>query len=133
MSVEFVKAAVYERYGVSLFVGVGIPIPVLDEDMIRYLAVRDEDIYTQIVDYGLSTRSKPVLANVNYKQLRSGTVELMGKQIPTAPLTSLKKSREIALHLKDLIAKGKFLLQQPVQQLPGQREFRPLREEEVKG
>lgn len=100
MDAQFIRAATFDRYGTTLYVGLGIPIPVLDEDMIRYLAVRDEDIYTQIVDYGLSTRSKPVLANVNYKQLRSGTVELMGKQIPTAPLTSLKKSRKLPCTLR---------------------------------
>jgi uncharacterized protein (DUF39 family)/ferredoxin len=30
-------------YGTSLMVGVGVPIPILDEDMARYTAVRDEE------------------------------------------------------------------------------------------
>lgn len=32
MSTDYLRAAYYEKYGVSLFVGVGIPIPLLDEE-----------------------------------------------------------------------------------------------------
>jgi len=40
-------------YGVSLYVGIGIPIPILDEQMARFTAVKDEDITTQIYDYSM--------------------------------------------------------------------------------
>lgn len=50
MSTDFIRAATYEKYGTTLFVGVGIPIPILDEDMAMKTAVSDKDIYTNIVD-----------------------------------------------------------------------------------
>lgn len=115
MSTEFIKAAIYERYGVSLFVGVGIPIPVLDEDMLVKTAVKNSEILTTIVD-----KSGKVKINkkVSYEELRSGSIELNGKRISTAPLSSLKKAREIAQLLKQWIARGEFMLTKPVAQLP---------------
>ncbi|MBM7582920.1 uncharacterized protein (DUF39 family) [Caldicoprobacter guelmensis] len=132
MSSRFIRAASYEKYGTTLFVGVGIPIPVLDEDMAKFLAVRNRDIYTQVVDYSVPSRSRPVLRKVSYEELRSGMIELNGKKVPTAPLSSLRKAREIAQVLKEMILKGEFLLQEPIQKLPEDRRFNPLKEREVK-
>lgn len=119
MDTRFIRAAVFEKYGVTMFVGVGIPIPVLDEDVLRHLSVRNKDIYTEIHDYSVPSRDRPALARVSYEELRSGSVELFGRKIPTAPLSSLKVAREIADALRRQIADGGFLLQQPVMALPG--------------
>ncbi len=118
MSGEFIKPAVYEKYGTSMFVGIGIPIPILDEEMMRYVSVEDKDIYTTISDYSKRDTGAPVLAKVNYAQLKSGFVELEGKQVRTSPLTSLSKSREIAQILKGQIQKGEFTLTEPVKSFP---------------
>ncbi len=128
MSSQFVRAAVYEKYGVTLFVGVGIPIPVLDEDMAMKTAVADKDIYTKIVDKsGRSDFSQ----RVSYQELRSGFVEINGKRVPTAPLSSMKKAREIAALLKAQVEKGEFLLSKPAELLPSHQER--LKKLEVRG
>ncbi|MGE5613516.1 MAG: homocysteine biosynthesis protein [Bacillota bacterium] len=127
MSVEFVRAAVYERYGVSLFVGVGIPIPILDEDMLIKTAVRDSEILTAIVDKSGKVK---IDKKVSYAELRSGSIELNGKTVPTAPLSSLKKAREIANLLKQWIARGEFMLTNPVAPLPSSNVINTL---EVRG
>jgi uncharacterized protein (DUF39 family) len=131
MDSRFVRAASFEKYGTTLFVGIGIPIPVLDEDMAGFLSVRNRDIYTQVVDYGVPERSKPVLRKVSYQELRSGSIELNGRKVLTAPLTSLRKSREIAQLLKDMIYQKKFFLQEPIQKLPEEGRYNPLKETEV--
>jgi uncharacterized protein (DUF39 family) len=131
MDSRFVRAASFEKYGTTLFVGIGIPIPVLDEDMAGFLSVRNRDIYTQVVDYGVPERSKPVLRKVSYQELRSGSIELNGRKVLTAPLTSLRKSREIAQLLKDMIYQKKFFLQEPIQKLPEECRYNPLKETEV--
>lgn len=118
MSTEFLSPAVFTGYGVSMNVGVGIPIPVLDEELLENLARSNEEIFTNIVDYSIGERKKPILGRVSYAQLRSGTVEINGKTIKTAPLTSLYKSRQIAEILKGWIAKGEFLLQEPIALFP---------------
>lgn len=118
MDTRFIRAAVFEKYGVSLYVGIGIPIPILDDDMLLKTAVRDKDIFTDIVDYSVSDGPKPVLKSVSYEELRSGKVELNGKTVPTAPLSSIKKAREIAKILKQQIKNGEFFISQPVSSLP---------------
>ena len=107
-------------YGLALFVGIGLPIPVLDEEMARYTAVRDEDIYTQVYDYSMDypKGSPKPLAEVSYKDLRSGTIVLEGKKVITAPLSSYFKARQIAYTLKEWIECGRFILGEPQQNLP---------------
>jgi uncharacterized protein (DUF39 family) len=107
-------------YGVSLYVGIGIPIPILNEEMARYTAVKDENIWTQVYDYSMDYPKGVVksLGEVNYKDLRSGEITLKGAKVATAPLSSYFKAREIANILKEWIERGDFFLGEPQQQLP---------------
>lgn len=127
MDPAFIKAAYFERYGVSLFLGVGIPIPVLDEDIARSVSVSNQQIQTTICDY--AAPGHPGIAKVSYAELRSGYVALEGKKIRTAPLSSLTKAREIAEILKKQVASGLFPLAPPVQSLPDHAVVRGLRVE----
>ncbi|MBF4693785.1 homocysteine biosynthesis protein [Fusibacter ferrireducens] len=118
MDTQYISPAVFEGYGVSLFLGIGIPIPILDEDMMKSVGITNEDITTNVVDYGLADGNKAVVRSVNYEELRSGKIQINGKMVKTASITSLKKSREIAALLKSQIQKGAFYLQKPVEMLP---------------
>lgn len=116
MSTDFIRAAYFEKYGVSLFVGIGIPIPVLDEEMARNVSAGNEEIETTIFDYGKTDR--PAMGTVNYRQLQEGTIEVQGKVVRTAPLSSISAARNIAARLTEWIRKGEFLLTEPVQHFP---------------
>ena len=120
MTPEWLAAASLLGYGVSLYVGIGIPIPILNEDMARFTAVKDEDIYTQVYDYSMDYPKgvSKSLAEVSYKDLRSGTITIDGKKVITAPLSSYYKARQIANTLKEWIESGKFVLGEPQQILP---------------
>ncbi len=122
MDTEFIKAAVFERYGISLFVGVGIPIPILDEEMARCVSVRDKQIVTKVCDYG--HHGHPVIASVNYEQLKSGSVEMDGKRVRSGSLSSIYKARIIAQRLQTWIRRGEFLISSPVEHLPGRSIFK---------
>lgn len=115
MSTEFLRAAYYEKYGISLFVGIGVPIPILDEDMARRVSIRNEQIETTIVDYGDGNRQ---LGKTNYAALRTGEITLDGKKIRTAPVASIAKARKIAQILKEWIERGEFQLTEPVRPMP---------------
>lgn len=128
MSPDFIKAAVFHKYGVSLFIGIGIPIPVLDEEMGMFLAVRDRDIKTHLIDYGIPKRSRSSLKTVNYEELKSGAVWLSNRKIPSSPLSSIYKARQVARILKEQIIKGDFLLHHPVDALPDNSTVKPLEE-----
>jgi len=108
-------------YGATLTVGIGVPIPILDEEILKYTAIKDEEIYTQIVDYSISYPQMipESLGEVNYAQLKSGKIVVQGKEVPTGNLSSYSKAREIAEELKSRIKKGDFLLTEPVAPIPG--------------
>lgn len=107
-------------YGATLQVGLGIPIPILNEEIMEYCAVKDEDIFAPVVDYSHTypNREGGSLGLVSYKQLKSGEISVNGSRVPTAPLSSYSGAREIALTLKEWIISGKFLLARPAAPLP---------------
>lgn len=116
MSTKFIRAAYFEKYGVSMYVGIGIPIPVLDADMAMRLSVRNSQIETNILDYG--TGNFELLGRIDYESLFSGNINVNGKKIRTAPLSSIKVAREIAEILKKEITEGRFFLTEPVTFFP---------------
>ncbi len=126
MKSEYIKAATFDGYGVSLYVGIGVPIPVIDEDMMADLAVPNDKLYTYVYDYGHSTRSREELKLVSYAELRSGQVEINGKKIRTAPLSSLLKARKIAGELKEKLLDGSFEMTQPAAALPYRKSLNAL-------
>ena len=109
-----------QGYGCSLAVGLGIPIPILNEEMAQYTSVSDEELFTHIVDYG-KDYPKGISRNygkVSYAELNSGSIKVQGKRISTVPLSSMVRAREIADLLKKRISTGKFLLGEPQFTLP---------------
>jgi len=129
MSPEFLRGASFQHYGTTLYVGVGIPIPILDEKLAVSTAIRDEDIETEILDYGVPRRDRPVVGRTTYAELRSGTVALNGREVPVSPLSSFRMARRIASTLKDWITRGEFLLSSPVEPLPRDTAFKPMKAE----
>jgi uncharacterized protein (DUF39 family) len=108
-------------YGVTLAVGIGVPIPILDEEILQYTLVTDADILAPVVDYSKTypQREPEILAEVSYAELKSGSVKLQSKDIPCASLSSYSRALEIATTLKEWINLGRFLLSEPVAHLPG--------------
>lgn len=107
-------------YGPTLAVGVGIPIPILDEEILRYTAVKDEEIFCPIVDYnqGYPYGKHTDLGYANFKELKSGKIKINGKDVVSTPQSSYPRARQIAAILKTWIKAGKFELSQPVGALP---------------
>jgi uncharacterized protein (DUF39 family) len=108
-------------YGCTMTVGIGVPIPILSEEILIYTLVKDEEIFAPIVDYSdaYPQRRSDILGEIDYAQLKSGKIKVQGKDVPTASLSSYPRAVEIANMLKDWIKKGEFLLTQPVAPLPG--------------
>jgi len=121
MSPRYLRGASLRGYGASLMVGVGTALPVLDEEVAAQTGVSDADIPAPVVDYGRAYphREPEVLAHVTYAQLKTGRIELDGKTIPVAPLSSYPLAVEIASTLKEWVQAGRFELTGPVALLPG--------------
>ena len=131
MNPEFLKGATFYGYGVTLFVGIGIPIPILNERMAKKTAITDADMVTEVIDYGVGRRERPVLGKVTYEELKSGKIELEGKEVPTSPLSSFLMAHKVAEELKSRVEEGEFFLSLPVDRLPADTVVKPMKQTEL--
>jgi len=128
MSNDYLRAATMAGYGVTLYMGLGIPIPILDIEAVRATAIRDEDIIVDVIDYGIPTRSRPSLRKVSYAELKSGVVDLNGEEVRTSSLSSFRKAREIAGVVKSWVEQGILTPVQPARPIDPLKSAMPLRE-----
>ena len=117
---DFVRGVSLRGYGVSLALGVGIPIPILSPEILRRTTVRDRDIFAPVIDYSVDYPQKTgkVITKVSYEDLKRGSVTIDGREVETGSLSSYAKAREIAGILKDEISRGDFLVSEPLARLP---------------
>jgi uncharacterized protein (DUF39 family) len=120
MDPKFVRGVSLMGYGVSLAVGVGIPIPILSAEILRYTTVRDRDIYAPVIDYSgdYPQRTGKVLTHLSYEELKGGEVTVQGRRVPVGSMSSYPRALEIAHILQDEIRRGEFLLSRPLRPLP---------------
>lgn len=123
MQARWVRACYFKQYGPSLMLGVGVPLPVLDEQVVAHCAVLDQDLVAPVVDFSIPRRVRPTFGLVSYAQLKSGRLKIEGKAVRVAPLASIFLSRQVALELKQWIVEGKFTLTEPVAPISADRAF----------
>ena len=121
MSPRYLRGISMAGYGVTMSVGIGLPIPLLSEDILAHTIVTDADILAPVIDYAgtYPHRGSEVLAEVSYAELKSGQIRVQGKTVPTASLSSYHRALEIAQTLKKWIERGEFFLTERVAPLPG--------------
>lgn len=129
MKPDFIRGVSLVGYGVSVALGVGIPIPILNADILRRTTVRDAHIFAPVIDYSVDYPQKTgnVLTHVSYGDLKTGTVRIGNRDVATSSLSSYSKALEICHLLGDEIRRGEFLLTPPAQRLPLHQGFKSLR------
>jgi len=125
MTPEWVRGCYFRNYGASLMMGVAVPLPVINEEVVARAAVLDQELVAPVIDFSIPRRVRPIFGSVSYAQLKSGKITIAGETVRTAPLASLHLSEEAAKTLKSWIVKGDFLLTEPVAMLPSDRAFLP--------
>jgi uncharacterized protein (DUF39 family) len=125
MDPKWVRGCYFKNYGPSLMLGVGIPLPVLQEEVVARCAVQDPDLVAPIVDFSIPRRVRPTFGLVSYAQLKSGRIAIDGKAVRVAPLASIYLSRQVALTLKQWIEAGNFHLSEFVTPISQERSFLP--------
>ena len=136
MSPRWLVGTSVQGYGCSLTVGIGVPIPILNEEILQYTTVTDADIFAPVIDYSDAfPQLKPdIIGEVSYAELKSGKIKVKGKEVPTASRSSYPKAVEIAAILKEWMKSGSFFLTEPVEPLPGIESgvtFKPLKERAI--
>lgn len=125
MSPKWVRGCYFKNYGPSLMLGVGVPLPVLNEEVVNGCAVQDQDVVAPVVDFSIPRRVRPTFGLVSYAQLKTGRITVDGKSVKVAPLASIFRSRQVAVELKQWILQGDFTLTEPVASIPMNRSFLP--------
>lgn len=125
MRSDWVRGCYFKGYGPSLMLGVGVPIPILNEQVAAHCAVQDTDIVAPVMDFSIPRRVRPTFGLVSYAQLKSGSIAIEGQPVRTAPLASIYLARQVASELKRWIEAGEFELATPVAPLPQDRAFLP--------
>lgn len=125
MNTKWVRGCYFKNYGSSLMLGVGVPLPVLTPEVIKYCAVQDTEVVAPVVDFSIPRRVRPTFGLVTYAQLKSGKITIGGKTVRVAPLASISRSHEVAEELKQWILKGEFTLTEPVAPIALDRAFLP--------
>lgn len=128
MTTEFIRGALYTKYGTTLYVGIGIPIPILNEGLAEKTGISDEEILTNVVDYGVPRRNRPIFRQVSYKELKSGKITIKDREVKVSPLSSLEKAKDIAETLKNWIEDASFFLTSPVERLPTNTVSKPMKQ-----
>ncbi|WP_346293537.1 homocysteine biosynthesis protein [Sphaerothrix gracilis] len=123
MDPDWVRGCYFKGYGPSLMLGVGVPIPILNEAIARGCAVQDSELVAPVMDFSIPRRVRPTFGLVSYAQLKSGRLTIDGQTVRTAPLASLYRARQVAQILKDWISAGKFELTAAIAPLPSDRSF----------
>ena len=128
MTAKFVRGVSLIGYGVSLALGVGVPIPILDEAVLQHTLVRDRDILAPVIDYSSDypNRTGKVLARLSYEELRRGEATVLGRTVEVGSLSSYPAALEIAHLLADEIRRGAFLLSRPLAPLPRAQSMKSL-------
>ncbi len=125
MQPQWVRGCYFKGYGPSLMLGVGVPIPLINEAVAARCAVQDADIVAPVMDFSIPRRVRPTFGLVSYAQLKSGTITIDGQPVRTAPLASIYLARQVADELKRWIEARQFELTAPVASLPTDRTFLP--------
>lgn len=125
MNPRWVRGCYFKQYGPSIMLGVGVPLPVLNEEVVKHSAVLDQALVAPVVDFSIPRRVRPTFGLVSYAQLKSGQIKIEGKIVRVAPLASILFSRQVALELKQWLEAGTFTLTEPVAPITLDRAFLP--------
>lgn len=123
MDRRWVRGCYLPNYGSALMIGVGVPLPVLNEEVVARASISDQEIVAPVVDFSIPRRVRPSFGTVSYAQLKSGKITIATQTVRTAPLASIFLANQIAGLLKEQILQGQFSLTSPVADLPIDRSF----------
>ncbi len=101
-------------YGVSIYLSIGMAIPVINSDVAKALTIRNRDIITNVHDYATGK----TVSRVNYDELINNEVYVNGKRALTRTMSRINESYSVMETLKAKVLDGSFVITEPVRKLP---------------
>ena len=128
MKPKYVRGATITNYGPALFIGGGVPIPVLNAGIAKNCGISDEEIKATVYDYHIATRVKPVVKKTTYGELKSGKVIIGNREVKCSSLSSISMAMEICEKLKEMIERGEFFLTAPLERISTETVMKPMKQ-----
>ena len=126
MNPKWVRGGFLKSFGPVLYIGIAVPIPILNDEVGESFAITDDKIHTTIVDFSIPRRTKPIFGQCTYEELRTSTVVINKKPTLSAPLTSMAYVTEICNLLKESILSKSFYLSSPLTSINMSSELKKL-------
>ena len=126
MNPKWVRGGYLKSFGPVLYIGIGIPVPVLNEEIAHSLSITDDKIHTTIVDFSIPRRTKPIFGQCSYSELRTSTILINNKPTLSAPLSSMSGAIEIAGLIRNEIQNKTFYLSEPIERINTEIEMKKL-------
>ena len=111
---KWVRGGFLKSFGPVLYIGIGIPVPILNEEIAEFISLTDDKIHTTIVDFSIPRRTKPIFGQCTYAELRTSTVVINKKPTLAATMSSMSWAMEICKILKESIINKDFFLSKPI-------------------
>ncbi|NYZ76250.1 homocysteine biosynthesis protein [Candidatus Micrarchaeota archaeon] len=128
MKPKYVRGATINNYGPALFIGGGVPIPILNAGIAKNCGITDEEIKATVYDYHIATRVKPVVKETTYGELKSGKVIIGEREVKCSGLSSISMAMEICERLKEMIERGEFFLTAPLERISTETVMKPMKQ-----
>ncbi len=123
---EWVRPCFFDGQGSALLVAIAAPIPLISAAVAAQAAVTDDHLDVPVLDLSIPRRIKPTYGWVSYSELRSGTIQVEGRPVPSAPAHSPRLAGSIAVELIRWLEEDRFPLRLPLQPLSPRPALMPL-------
>ena len=122
----WVRPCFFEAQGSALLVPIAAPVALTDAATALQAAAADGQLEAPILDLSVPRRLKPGFGSVTYAALRSGRIEVEGRELRTAPAHSPRLAEAMARELVRRLEEDTFPLRLPVLPLSPRPALLPL-------
>ena len=110
----WLRPCFFEAQGSALLVPIAAPVALTDAATALQAAAADGQLEAPVLDLSVPRRLKPGFGSVTYAALRSGRIEVEGRELRTAPAHSPRLAEAIARELVRRLEEDAFPLRLPV-------------------
>jgi uncharacterized protein (DUF39 family) len=122
----WLRPCFFEAQGSALLVPIAAPVALTDAATALQAAAADGQLEAPVLDLSVPRRLKPGFGSVTYAALRSGRIEVEGRELRTAPAHSPRLAEAIARELVRRLEEDAFPLRLPVLPLSPRPALLPL-------